>query len=87
MFLKRYVYKNDLTGHWMLDLSKKSEGRYRSSSLQRQGFRTAEAAWAEVGRQIDEYCAGRKEYEAKRAAFVAKDRRDYPWLYEDEEQV
>lgn len=87
MYLKRYIYKNDLTGHWMLDMSKKNEGRYRSSSLQRQGFRTAEAAWAEAARQIDEYCAERKGLEAMRAAIIAQDRKEYPWLYGNEERA
>lgn len=81
---RRYVYKNDLTGHWMLDTSPKREGNRTTTEPRRQGFRTVEAAWIEAAFLVDTYCAERRAFEANRAAIIARDRKRYPWLYEDE---
>lgn len=95
--MKLWVYKSDLTAHWIVDrygpkprpqFEVMGNGLVRlypaPNGHGRQGFRTAEGAWAHVAETVDEYCAMRKEIEKLRVTSIAQDRELYPWLYENE---
>lgn len=61
--MKRYVYKNRMTGHWMVDTSPRRPGNVLVVNLERQGYRrwqadergqgalTEAVAWAEDQRR------------------------------------